>query len=157
VPIGYLGDPVNSAATFVETGGRRWSLPGDLAIVEADGTIRVLGRGSLSINTGGEKVFPEEVEAVVKAHSSVVDALVVGLPDDRFGQQVCAVVALMPGCRLDLDQLRDFCRAHLSGYKIPRRLVVVDDVRRSAAGKPDYLWAIEFARSTVPDGGAAMP
>jgi acyl-CoA synthetase (AMP-forming)/AMP-acid ligase II len=155
VPIGYLGDPAKSAATFVEAGGRRWSLPGDMATVEADGTITILGRGSLSINTGGEKVFPDEVEAVVKAHPDVIDALVVGVPDERFGQRVCAVVSCRPGHRLELEELKGFCRDRLSGYKIPRRLVTVDEVRRSAAGKGDYPWATELALSALPDSGAA--
>jgi len=155
VPIGYLGDPAKSAATFVEAGGRHWSLPGDLAVVEADGTITILGRGSLSINTGGEKVFPDEVEGVLKAHPDVVDALVVGVADDRLGQQVCAVVAFRPGHQLDLDELQGFCRGQLSGYKIPRRLAVVDEVRRSAAGKPDYPWASEVARQQGPAADAA--
>jgi len=155
VPLAYLGDPEKTAATFVESEGRRWSLPGDMATVGEDGVITVLGRGSLSINTGGEKVFPDEVEAVVKGHPDVVDAIVVGIPDERFGQQVCAVVALVPGRSLDLAALREFCRGTLTGYKIPRQVVVADAIVRSPSGKPDYPWAVEYARQASAPGRRA--
>ena len=154
VPLAYLGDPEKTAATFVESGGRRWSLPGDLATVGADGVITVLGRGSLSINTGGEKVFPDEVEAALKGHPDVVDAIVVGVPDERFGQQVCAVVQFRPGRTVGLDELRAFLRGSLTGYKLPRRVVATEAIVRSPAGKPDYPWAAAFARSEPPVGGA---
>jgi fatty-acyl-CoA synthase len=142
VPIGYYNDPVKSAETFVEFDGRRWSLPGDMAIVEEDGSIRLLGRGSLCINTGGEKVYPEEVEAVLKSHPLVADAVVVGQPSEQWGQQVAAVVQPAdPGSTPELDDLADHCRSRLAGYKVPRHLVVVDEVVRSASGKADYQWA----------------
>jgi acyl-CoA synthetase (AMP-forming)/AMP-acid ligase II len=145
VPIGYLGDPEKSAATFVESQGTRWSLPGDMATVEADGTIKVLGRGSLSINTGGEKVFPDEVEAAIKGHPDVADVIVVGVPDERFGERVVAVVESRPGATLSLEGLREICQGRLTGYKIPRQLVTVEHVQRSPSSKPDYPWAKQVA------------
>jgi 3-oxocholest-4-en-26-oate---CoA ligase len=128
IPLGYFKDQAKTDATFpVDTNGVRWSVPGDLASVEADGSIIVHGRGSASINSGGEKVFPEEVEAAVKTHPDIFDAIVVGVPDDRFGQRVA--VAVQPR--------RQHCRDHIAGYKIPRQLVVVEAVPLTAAGKPD--------------------
>jgi acyl-CoA synthetase (AMP-forming)/AMP-acid ligase II len=146
VPIGYYNDPVKSAETFVEIDGRRWSLPGDMASVEADGTIRLLGRGSLCINTGGEKVYPEEVEAVLKAHALVADAVVVGRRSARWGEEVAAVIAPRdPATPPTADELDAHCRTHLAGYKVPRHVVVVPHVPRSASGKADYRWAAEVA------------
>ena len=147
VPIGYLGDPIQSAATFVEVRGQRWALPGDLARVEADGTIVVLGRGSLCINTGGEKVFPDEVEAALKDHPDITDAVVVGLPDDRLGERVVALVLPRVGHLVDPESLRRDARARLSGYKVPREIIIVEEVVRSPSGKPDYLWARAFAEA----------
>ena len=146
VPIGYYKDPKKTAETFVEIEGRRWAVPGDYAIVEADGSILVLGRGSVSINSGGEKIFPEEVEATLKAHPAVFDALVVGVPDERWGSRVAALVQLRPGQQLTLAELAAHCRKHIASYKIPRELHVVQQVRRSPSGKPDYPWAQELAR-----------
>jgi acyl-CoA synthetase (AMP-forming)/AMP-acid ligase II len=137
-PLGYYKDPAKSAATFVEIDGRRWTLPGDMATVDADGGIRLLGRGSMSINTGGEKVYPEEVEAVLRAHPAVADAVVVGVPDPRGGERVVAVVAPAGGPPPSLEDLQAHCRARLAGYKVPRVLHLVEAVARSAAGKPDY-------------------
>jgi acyl-CoA synthetase (AMP-forming)/AMP-acid ligase II len=145
VPIGYHKDPEKSAATFPVIDGVRWAVPGDMATVEADGTITVFGRGSVSINTGGEKVYPEEVEAALKAHPAVFDAVVVGVPDERWGQRVTAVVRPRDGQHPTLDELVDHCRAHIAGYKVPRALVLVDDVVRSPSGKPDYRWARDQA------------
>ena len=141
VPLGYYKDAAKSAETFVEVDGERWALPGDFATVEADGSIRLLGRGSLSINSGGEKIFPEEVEAALKANPDVADAVVVGVPDPRWGQRVVAVVQPRPGASFSLEMLRQQCRDRLAAYKIPRGLVVVEEVMRSPAGKPDYRWA----------------
>ncbi|HNH39578.1 MAG TPA: AMP-binding protein, partial [Microthrixaceae bacterium] len=154
VPLRYLGDPEKSAATFVEVGGVRWALPGDLATVEGDGTIVILGRSSQCINTGGEKVYPEEVEAALKAHPDVVDAVVVGVADERWGQSVSAVVQPRPGTTPTLDELRDAARDQLAGYKLPRRLVLVDEVLRSPAGKPDHRWAQSVAAAAAPPGEA---
>ena len=116
-------------------------LTGDMATVDEEGTIVLLGRGSQVINTGGEKVYPEEVEASLKAHPAVYDAVVVGVPDERFGQRVCAVVAPVPGETVDLESLVAHARNDVAGYKVPRELVMVDTVVRSPVGKPDYLWA----------------
>jgi 3-oxocholest-4-en-26-oate---CoA ligase len=148
VPVGYFNDAERSARTFVTVGGDRWALPGDMATVEADGTIRLLGRGSMCINTGGEKVYPEEVEAVLKTHPAIVDAVVVGVPDRRFGEQVAAVLQPVgAGDAPGLEEIQAHCRSHLAGHKIPRHVVAVDRVPRSPSGKPDYPWAQGVARS----------
>jgi len=147
IPLRYHKDPEKTAATFVEAGGERWVVTGDMATVEADGTIALLGRGSVCINTGGEKVFPEEVEAVLKAHDAVYDAVVVGVEDERWGQTVAAVVAPSPGASLDEEALVAHARAHLAGYKVPRAITVVDEVVRSPVGKADYRWAKAVAAS----------
>ncbi len=141
VPLRYHNDPEKSARTFVEVDGVRWALTGDDATVEDDGTVRMLGRGSQCINTGGEKVYPEEVEEPLRAHDAVTDALVVGVPDERWGERVVALVQLAPGKSLTLDELKEYGRAHVAGYKLPRDLVVVDQIVRSPAGKADYTWA----------------
>lgn len=145
VPIGYRGDEARSATTFVAVEGRRWALPGDLAEVESDGSITVLGRASQCINTGGEKVYPEEVEAVLKAHPGVLDAVVVGVPDERWGEHVTAVVQARPDCSPSLEDLRDHTRQSLASYKLPKELVVVDRIERSPSGKADYRWAKDRA------------
>jgi acyl-CoA synthetase (AMP-forming)/AMP-acid ligase II len=142
VPLGYYKDPERSARTFVEIQGERWSLPGDMATIDGDGTVHLLGRGSLCINTGGEKVYPEEVEAVLKLHPDVADVVVLGEPDQRLGQRVVAIVAVAPGRDAPgLEHLQAHCRAQLAGYKVPRALHIVDEVARTPAGKPDYAWA----------------
>jgi acyl-coenzyme A synthetase/AMP-(fatty) acid ligase len=139
-PIGYYNDPVKSAATFPIIDGVRYSLPGDFATIDADGTITLLGRGSLCINTAGEKVFPEEVEEVLKTHPSVRDAIVVGIPDDRFGQAVAAVV-VTEDVNFEKDAVIAHVRARLAHYKAPRSIIVVVDLGRAANGKVDYrLW-----------------
>jgi acyl-CoA synthetase (AMP-forming)/AMP-acid ligase II len=148
VPLGYHNDPVKSAATFVTIDGARYSLPGDRAEVDADGTIRLLGRGALCINTGGEKVYPEEVEAVLKSHPDIADAVVVGVPDQQWGQRVSAVIepvaAAVPP---NLAAVQAHCRGTLAGYKVPRSLAVVDAIERSPAGKADYRWAAEVVQA----------
>jgi acyl-CoA synthetase (AMP-forming)/AMP-acid ligase II len=142
VPLGYHKDPARSARTFVEIDGARWSLPGDMATIDADGTVHLLGRGSMCINTGGEKVYPEEVEAVLKGHDAIADAIVIGAPDPQWGERVVAIVApARAGEPPELDLVQRHCRAHLAGYKLPRALHVVDAVVRTPAGKPDYAWA----------------
>ena len=146
VPLGYYKDPQKSAETFVLVEGRRWAIPGDYATVEADGSITVLGRGSVSINSGGEKIFPEEVEGAVKSHPAVFDALVVGVPDERWGSRVAAVVQMRAGQGVTLEELAAHCRTQIAGYKVPRELHLVEQVRRSPSGKPDYPWAQEVAR-----------
>jgi acyl-CoA synthetase (AMP-forming)/AMP-acid ligase II len=145
IPLGYYKDPEKTAQTFVEVDGVRYAIPGDFATVEADGTITLLGRGSVSINSGGEKIFPEEVEAAVKSHPDVYDAVVVGVPDERFGQRVAAVIQPREGTKPTLDNIQEHCRARLAGYKVPRELHLVDEVERSPSGKPDYPWAQSVA------------
>jgi fatty-acyl-CoA synthase len=145
IPIGYYKDPAKTAATFREVDGRVWSTPGDFATVEEDGTITLLGRGSVCINTAGEKVFPEEVEEVLKQHPSVEDANVVGVPDERWGQAVTAVVSTADGADVDEAALIAHCRQTLAGYKCPKRIVVVDRVHRGPNGKADYRWAAGIA------------
>ena len=143
IPVGYYKDDKKTAETFRTINGVRYAIPGDFAMVEEDGTVTMLGRGSVSINTGGEKVYPEEVEAALKGHPDVFDALVVGVPDERYGQHVAAVVAPRAGTRPTLSALDAFVRNHIAGYKVPRSLWIVDEVKRSPAGKPDYRWANE--------------
>lgn len=146
IPVGYYNDPVKTAETFV-TGpdGTRYAMPGDFAYLEADGTITLLGRGSVSINSGGEKIFPEEVEGAVKSHPDVFDAVVVGVPDDLWGQRVAAVVQLRQGAEPDLEQIQQHCREKIAGYKVPRQLNVVATMQRSPSGKADYRWAQSVA------------
>ena len=147
IPLRYHKDEAKTTATFPVVDGVRYAVPGDMARLLADGTIAVYGRGSVSINTGGEKVFPEEVEKALKSHPAVFDATVVGTPSERWGSQVTAVVQLRPGLQHppDAGELREHCRAHLAGYKLPRSVVFVDSVRRSPSGKPDYRWARDVA------------
>ncbi len=153
VPLGYYKDPEKSAATFQEIDGVRYSFPGDYATVEANGEITLLGRGSVCINTGGEKVFPEEVEEAVKKHSGVLDCLVVGLPDDRFGEKITGLVSARQGVELIEDELIAFTKSHLSGYKVPKTLLFVDEVRRAPNGKADYKWAKQTATRLTADPG----
>jgi 3-oxocholest-4-en-26-oate---CoA ligase len=149
IPLGYHNEPEKTAETFVEVDGRRYVVTGDMATVEADGSIQLLGRGSQCINTGGEKVFPEEVEAVLHGHPAVEDVLVVGVPDERWGSAVTAVVAPAGGATPSLEELREHCRATLAGYKLPKHLVLVDRVRRSPAGKANYPWAEQTAKTEI--------
>lgn len=141
IPIGYYNDPVKTAATFKEYDGVRYSIPGDWARVEEDGTVTMLGRGSVSINSGGEKIYPEEVEGALKCHPEIFDALVVGVPDERWGQRVAAVVQCRGDKRPTLEELRPVLTREISSYKLPRSLWFVDEIKRSPAGKPDYKWA----------------
>lgn len=142
VPLGYYNDPAKTADTFFRRGDERWVLLGDMATVDADGIVTVLGRGSQCINTGGEKVYPEEVEQALKSHPDVYDALVAGVPDERWGNRVAAVVQLRKGAEaLTLDAVQAHCRTRLAGYKIPRALVLADRIQRSPSGKADYRWA----------------
>lgn len=141
VPLGYYGDDAATKATFPVIDGVRWALLGDMAEVDRDGSIIVLGRGSMCINTGGEKVYPEEVEQALTAHPAVTDALVAGIPDERFGERVAAVVSLRPGTATDTDALQEHCRGTLAGYKVPATIKFVTQVTRSPTGKADYRWA----------------
>lgn len=148
-PFGYYKDPGKSAATFRVIDGQRYSFPGDYAMVAEDGTLILLGRGSATINTGGEKVFPEEVEEAIKSHPAVYDCLVVGLPDERFGERVTAVLSVETGQGTDEEELMEWLRGRLAGYKLPRGFVFVDEVRRAPNGKADYKWAKSEAADRV--------
>ncbi|MFC5729808.1 MULTISPECIES: acyl-CoA synthetase [Nocardioides] len=155
VPVGYYKDPEKSAKTFFEIDGVRYSVPGDYARIEEGNRITLLGRGSNCINTGGEKVYPEEVEQAIKAHPAVYDVLVVGLPDDKYGQTVAAVVEPREGETVELEELRSFLRSHLSGYKLPRALTIVEEIPRNATGKAQYPKAKEMALAARTDVGAS--
>ena len=145
VPLGYFRDPDKTAKTFPVIDGVRYAVPGDRAMLEADGRLRLLGRDSVTINTGGEKVFAEEVEQALKHHPAVYDAVVVGTPHARWGQQVTAVVRLRAGDTPSEEALLAVARAHIAAYKLPKRFVFVDEIRRSPSGKADYRWAKEVA------------
>ena len=145
VPLGYFKDPEKSARTFRVIDGARYSFPGDMAQVAADGTLILLGRGSNVINSGGEKIFPEEVEEAVKRHEGIVDCLVVGVDDDRFGQAVTAVASLAPGADATEDDVIATVKQHLAGYKAPKRVVFVSQVPRAPNGKADYRTARQLA------------
>jgi fatty-acyl-CoA synthase len=145
LPVGYYKDPDKTARTFRTIDGVRYSIPGDYATVDTDGSLRLLGRGSVCINTGGEKVFPEEVEEVLKQHPDVVDAVCVGLPDERFGEVICAVVEPTDG-DVDAEEVVAFVKSRLAGYKAPRHVLSVDSIGRSPAGKVDYAGLRNLAR-----------
>jgi acyl-CoA synthetase (AMP-forming)/AMP-acid ligase II len=166
IPLEYYKDPVKSAETFVTApDGTRYSIPGDFATVGPDGAITILGRGSVSINSGGEKIYPEEVEGAVKSHPDVYDCTVVGVPDERWGQRVVAVVQARDGAEPTLESIQEHCRTLVAGYKVPRTLHLVDTIQRSPSGKPDYRWAAsiaateqsEGARQRTNDGGPGIP
>ena len=149
IPLGYYKDEEKTRKTFPVIGSKRYVVPGDRAMIEADGTLRLLGRDSVTINTGGEKVFVEEVEHALKHHPSVYDAVVVGTPHERFGQQVTAVVRLRTGASVSPDELRRAAGEHLAHYKLPRAFVFVDEIVRSPSGKADYRWARERATQAL--------
>jgi 3-oxocholest-4-en-26-oate---CoA ligase len=146
LPLGYYKDPEKTAERFKEFKGKRWVLPGDFATIEEDGRITFLGRGSKCINTGGEKVFPEEVEEALKAHAQIIDALVVAVPDARFGSKVAAVFNTRNNVQLSLEEVQEHCRKHIAGYKVPRQITITETVSRMPSGKPDYKWAEDIAR-----------
>lgn len=149
VPLGYYRDPEKTEKTFPVIGATRYAVPGDHATVAADGGITVLGRGSVSINTGGEKVYPEEVEQALKTHPLVYDAVVVGTPNERWGQQVNAIVQLRDGARIEGDELRAFAAQRIARYKLPKEIFFVDHVQRSPSGKADYRWATAHALAAL--------
>jgi len=153
-PIGYYKDEEKSAKTFVLIDGETYSIPGDYATVEADGTLSLLGRGSVCINTGGEKVFPEEVEEILKLHAHIHDAVVVGLPDDKFGEAITAVVEPMPGADIDEDEVIAHVKGRLAAYKAPKKVVSIDTIGRAANGKVDYKRLKEYAADQL---GVALP
>lgn len=149
IPLGYYKDEAKTAETFPTIGGQRWVIPGDFAVTEADGRITLLGRGSVSINSGGEKIFPEEVESALKGHPAVFDAVVVGVRDERWGERVTAVIRARDGHAPDLESLVEHCRTLIAGYKVPRALVLVDEMQRSPSGKADYRWAKAVANGEI--------
>ena len=149
LPVGYYKDPKKTAETFVEIDGERWVIPGDMATLDADGMITVFGRGAVCINSGGEKIFPEEVEEVLKAHPDLEDAIVVGVPDERWGQRVAAVVQPRSGRSFDRASIDAHCRKHVAGYKVPKDVHRVERVQRQPSGKPDYKWAKAVATGEI--------
>ena len=157
IPVGYYNDPVKTAEVFITIDDKRYVMPGDFATLEEDGTITLLGRGSVSINSGGEKIFPEEVESAVRSHPEVFDAIVVGAPDDRWGQRVAAIIQPRADKHPTLEDIQIHCREAIAGYKVPRQLHVVETIVRSPSGKPDYRWAADIV-TEVPEesdsGGA---
>jgi acyl-CoA synthetase (AMP-forming)/AMP-acid ligase II len=147
VPIEYYKDPKKTAETFITApDGNRYVIPGDMATHNSDGTVTMLGRGSLCINSGGEKIYPEEVEMAVKAHDDVYDCLVAATPDERFGQCVTALIELRPGkAEPSMEAVHEACKTHISRYKVPRRMYFVEKIKRQPSGKADYRWAKEQA------------
>ncbi len=157
IPLGYYKDPAKTAALFVEVDGARYTVPGDFARVEEDGSITLLGRGNTCVNTGGEKVFPEEVEGALKSFPDVFDAVVIGVPDDRLGQRVAALVQPRDGRAIDPADLEAHLRTQIAGYKVPRSVWLVDHVSRTPAGKADYRWAHRYADEQLAARSAAEP
>jgi fatty-acyl-CoA synthase len=157
IPLGYLGDQAKTEATFPVIEGTRWSIPGDLARLRADGLIEVLGREAATINTGGEKVFAEEVEEALRSHPAVTDVAVAGRPSERWGQEVTALVQLAPGCEVDDEELRKAASRHIARYKLPKAIVRVAEIQRTAVGKIDRAWSVQVAAASgaVPAGDGA--
>ena len=151
VPLGYYKDPEKSAATFITVDGKRYSVPGDFARLELDGTMTLLGRGSQCINSGGEKIYPEEVESALKGHPEVFDALVVGVADERWGQRVAAVVEPRPGEAPTLEELVEHCRTKVAGYKVPRAA----PPRRRDAAPPERQARLPAAPGAVAEEAPA--
>ena len=147
VPLGYLGDPDKTRRTFPAVSGQRYAVPGDRARHLADGMIQVLGRDSVTINSGGEKIFAEEVEQAVKRHAAVYDAIVVGRPSERWGQEVVALVSVVEGATVEEADLLEECARHLARYKLPKAVLFLDEIVRSPSGKPDYRWAKQVAET----------
>jgi acyl-CoA synthetase (AMP-forming)/AMP-acid ligase II len=156
VPLGYYKDPERTSAMFAEVNGRRYAVPGDLARVEDDGTVTLLGRGNTCVNTGGEKVFPEEVEGALKSHPDVFDALVIGLPDELLGQRVAALVQPRPDAAPDLAALQEHVRGQIAGYKVPRSIWLTEAITRTVSGKADYGRARQYAADHEPDLDLSM-
>jgi 3-oxocholest-4-en-26-oate---CoA ligase len=158
IPVGYYNDPKKTAEVFIEVRGTRYVMPGDYATVEEDGSITLLGRGSIVINSGGEKIFPEEVESAVRSHPDVMDAIVCGAPDERWGQTVAAIVQPREGRPApSLESVQEHCRASIAGYKLPRLLYVVDAVERAPSGKPDYTWAAAIVNEGADSAAPPRP
>jgi acyl-CoA synthetase (AMP-forming)/AMP-acid ligase II len=149
VPLGYYKDPAKTAELFVEVDGVRYSMPGDFARLELDGTITLLGRGNTCVNTGGEKVFPDEVEGALKSHPDIFDAVVIGVPDEVLGQRVAAIVQPRTGRTPDLASVEAYVRQQVAGYKVPRSVWLVEEISRTPSGKADYRWAQRYAEENA--------
>jgi acyl-CoA synthetase (AMP-forming)/AMP-acid ligase II len=150
IPLGYYGDEAKTAKTFLVIDGERWVLPGDMATVDEDGTMRFLGRGSICINSGGEKIYPEEVEGALKSHPALIDAVVAGIPDDRWGQRVAAILQVRDGhAEPTQEDIAEHLSTRIARYKVPRFVHVVDVMQRSPSGKPDYNWAVKVLEEAV--------
>jgi len=149
VPLAYYKDEEKSKKTFIEVNGERYSIPGDMAKYEADGQMTLLGRGSVSINSGGEKIFPEEVEMALKAHPNIFDCLVVGVKDDRWGQKVVAVIQRREDIEMSLEEIKEVASKYIASYKMPKAIVFSELIERAPSGKPNYQWAKEYANSEL--------
>ena len=149
VPLAYYKDEEKSKKTFIEVNGERYSIPGDMAKYEADGQMTLLGRGSVSINSGGEKIFPEEVEMALKAHPNIFDCLVVGVKDDRWGQKVVAVIQRRKDIEMSLEEIKEVASKYIASYKMPKAIVFSELIERAPSGKPNYQWAQEYANSEL--------
>ncbi len=149
VPVAYYKDEEKSKKTFIEVNGERYSIPGDMAKYEEDGQMTLLGRGSVSINSGGEKIFPEEVEMALKAHPNIFDCLVVGVKDEKWGQKVVAVIQRRDKEDLSIDEIKDSASKYIASYKMPKEIVFSDIIERAPSGKPNYQWAQKFANSEL--------
>jgi acyl-CoA synthetase (AMP-forming)/AMP-acid ligase II len=149
VPLAYYKDEEKSKKTFIEVKGERYSIPGDMAKYEADGQMTLLGRGSVSINSGGEKIFPEEVEMALKAHPNIFDCLVVGVKDDRWGQKVVAVIQRRKDIEMSLEEIKEVASKYIASYKMPKAIVFSELIQRAPSGKPNYQWAQQYANSEL--------
>jgi acyl-CoA synthetase (AMP-forming)/AMP-acid ligase II len=149
VPLAYYKDEEKSKKTFIEVNGERYSIPGDMAKYEADGQMTLLGRGSVSINSGGEKIFPEEVEMALKAHPNIFDCLVVGVKDDRWGQKVVAVIQRRKDIEMSLEEIKEVASKYIASYKMPKAIVFSELIERAPSGKPNYQWAQKYANSEL--------
>ena len=149
VPLAYYKDEEKSKKTFIEVKGERYSIPGDMAKYEADGQMTLLGRGSVSINSGGEKIFPEEVEMALKAHPNIFDCLVVGVKDDRWGQKVVAVIQRREDIEMSLEEIKEVASKYIASYKMPKAIVFSELIERAPSGKPNYQWAQQYANSEL--------
>ena len=149
VPLAYYKDEEKSKKTFIDVNGERYSIPGDMAKYEADGQMTLLGRGSVSINSGGEKIFPEEVEMALKAHPNIFDCLVVGVKDDRWGQKVVAVIQRREDIEMSLEEIKEVASKYIASYKMPKAIVFSELIERAPSGKPNYKWAQQYANSEL--------
>ena len=149
VPVAYYKDEEKSKKTFIEVNGERYSVPGDMAKYEEDGQMTLLGRGSVSINSGGEKIFPEEVEMALKAHPNIFDCLVVGVKDEKWGQKVVGVIQIREEKDISIDEIKQIASKYIASYKMPKEIIFSDIIERAPSGKPNYQWAQKFANTKL--------